>query len=154
MKRNCRESKSGMKHRGQDVLPGVLLHMIETALPINRSLHQTNCDRLVDNVDHFIFFVENVPHTRVSKPSRIMRLTAGGGIKCSAIQLYARQRSWLRAFRIFRCGGAFWLATQYLGGKFPRERIVVIKPFGRHFICCCPLREFTKNGEAENISTG
>src|ERR1700688_247225 len=121
-----------MKHRGQDVLPGMLLHMIEAPIPIDTSLHRTNFNGLVDNVDHFIFFVDYIHHTPISQSPSVVRLTAGGGIERSAIKLYAPQRSGQWAFRIFRRGGAFWRAAQYLGGKFPRKRIVVIKPFGHH----------------------
>jgi hypothetical protein len=48
------------------MLPSVLLHVIEAPLPVNISLHRTNCDRLVDNVNYFVVFVEHLHHARVS----------------------------------------------------------------------------------------
>ena len=89
MKRNCRQRKSRVENRGQNVLPGVLLHMIEAPIPINTSLHRTNFNRLVDNMEHFLFFVDHIDDTRISNQPRIVGLAAGGGIKRGAIQFYA-----------------------------------------------------------------
>jgi hypothetical protein len=82
-----------MKHRGQDVLPSVLLHVIEAPLPIDTSLHRGNFDGFVDNVDYFLFFIENFHNSRISKPPGIVRLPAGSWIKRGAIKFYAPKRN-------------------------------------------------------------
>jgi hypothetical protein len=90
-----------MKHRGQDVLASVLLHVIEAPVPVNNSLHRTNCNGLVDNVDYFIFCVEHIHHARISKPPGIVRLAPGTGIKRGAIKFYSPQCSSPGAGRSF-----------------------------------------------------
>jgi hypothetical protein len=85
MERYCRAGKPGMKHRRQNMLASVLLHVIEAPLPVNDSLHRANFDGPIDNVDDFIFYIEDIQHTRIPQPSQIVRLAAGSGIKCSAI---------------------------------------------------------------------
>jgi hypothetical protein len=75
-----------MKHRRQNMLASVLLHVIEATLPINDSLHRANCDGPIYNVDDLIFYLEDIHHTRIPQPAQIVRLATGSGIKGSVIQ--------------------------------------------------------------------
>jgi hypothetical protein len=115
-----------MKHRRQNVLASVLLHVIEAPLPINNSLHRSNLYRPIDNVDYLIFFVDHIHDTRTSKVPDVVGLAAGGGIKGGAIESHSPQR------RGSQFSGAARLAAQEAGGKFLRKRVIVIESFSRH----------------------
>jgi hypothetical protein len=147
MKRHGGKRKPGMKYGGQNVLAGVLLHVIEAALPVNNSLHQAKSDGLVDEVDYFVFFVEDVYDPRVSEATRVVWLAAGSWVKRGEIEFYTpqcaghfqrgslRRSCWRSDFsRLWaeQQSGDFRFAAQNLRGKFPRKRVIVIAAFSGH----------------------
>jgi hypothetical protein len=83
---------------GQDVLPGVLLHVIDAPLAIDRAPHRIaglQRDRAFDHMtDVAIFFIDHVhdfrADTRRGQRPRIERLSAGRRIERGAVEAHPR----------------------------------------------------------------
>src|SRR5215472_4925083 len=116
-----------LKHRRQQVLAGVLLHVVEAARPIDKTFYCNALEPAVNNVNDFLLAVAYLQNLRIAKLPEVVRLTARSRIKGRLIQdclpgggLDPRGR---------RNGGG--LTTQDSSDKFSLEGIVVIKP------ACC-----------------
>jgi hypothetical protein len=71
------------KRLGQDMLPGVLLHMIEPTIPVNRAVDEVIKDLVAKDVhDGAIFFTdENVNDRHFVNVATIGRLPARGWVE-------------------------------------------------------------------------
>ena len=101
---------------GQHVLAGMLLHVIETAYPVDAPLDpRSDGQRRVHHVPHLAVLVHIYVHNvRAAQRARVVGLPAAGGVKRTAIQTHA-PRVPLR------------LARQHRRVKFLQIGIVVIQ---------------------------
>src|SRR5580704_8147125 len=98
------------------MLSRVLLHVIEAPYPIDASLHRAQIDLPVNDVYDFLRVVADIENIRITKFPQVMRLAAGGRIKCRSIQ-----------DDFPRCGCSVYagFAAEHFGGELTRERIVI-----------------------------
>ena len=107
VKRNRRRLKFAHEHGGEQMLPRVLLHMIEAARPVNVALDVGPCsDRLLNEMPHLacIVFLDLLhwnflARTRSqcgSQQTSVERLTSAGRVEGGAIQGDLPQRTALR----------------------------------------------------------
>jgi hypothetical protein len=77
-----------LERRRQQVLPGVLLHVIEPAVPVDMPAHAAVLfERAIDQMrDVAILVVEDVEHPGLVERPDVEGLPAGGGIKRRAIE--------------------------------------------------------------------
>ncbi len=104
------------------MLSGVLLHVVETTLPIDRAFNGSGRQRFVDDVEDQVPLVPNIKDGGVAKSPTIVRLAAGSGIEKRAIQDNAPCRRGRSRFSLW-CEGH---TTKHLGLKIMRERVVII----------------------------
>ena|GEM_PF-4965190 len=77
VKGDCRMLEQLEKRRGKQVLPGVLLHVIEAALPVNGSVHRPGVELTIGDVDHCVAFtLEDVHDSSFAQRAGIVRLAA------------------------------------------------------------------------------
>ena len=132
MKRNGWEIEQFDKGGGEQVLAGVLLHVVDAARPVDFGVNGTKIHFRGGVVDHFFFGVGHFHNRSAVQRAQVVRLAAG---------------SWDRR----RCGrgelsSACPLARRRdLRVEFAEERITVVKAFGqggstgRGFCACTPL---------------
>ena len=67
--------------RGEEMLPGVLLHVIEAARPVDDPAHQLQVARRWrrEHVRDAIALVDDVGHGDAAQRAGVERLSAGGG---------------------------------------------------------------------------
>src|SRR5688500_12018033 len=97
------------------MLPGVLLHVIESTRPIDRALHgRTDGEAHVDQVgDLAVFAIEYLEHTRRTNRASVERLTTGRRIEgCLIEQQLQTPVAWLARddARTEKC--AVWLRSE------------------------------------------
>ena len=68
------------------MLPGMSLHVIEAAWPVDAAKNIRVTGAAVDNVKDFVAIVADIEHVRVSDFAQIVRLAAGSGIESGAIK--------------------------------------------------------------------
>ncbi len=72
---------------GQNVLPGVLLHVIETPRPVDLAGHRRAVrERRRQHVDDFVSVIDGVDDIRPAEPASVERLAAGRGVEGSPIE--------------------------------------------------------------------
>ena len=86
MEGNRRASEAFLKHGGEEMLAGVLLHVVEAARPVDAALRFAGIQRSINDVDDFIFVLAHVQNIGVAKFPEVVRLAAGTRIKSSAIE--------------------------------------------------------------------
>ena len=69
------------------MLTGVLLHMIVTTHPIHTALHLQSMNTFCKNVTNPITLIDDVDNALPVDRAQIMRLAAGGRIKCRPVQI-------------------------------------------------------------------
>jgi hypothetical protein len=72
-----------MVHRS---LPGVLLHMVEAARPIDAAFDSAGGEFAVDDVRDFVAVVADIEDAGIAETAEVVRLAAGGRIESSLIQ--------------------------------------------------------------------
>ena len=73
--------------RRQHVLPGVLLHVIESSRPVDRAAQANRGRRAIDDVQNpAVLAVHHVEHADVAEHPDIERLAAGSGVERGAIE--------------------------------------------------------------------
>ncbi len=102
MKRDGGQSEALLKNRGEEVLPGVLLHVVEAAVPIDAALDGSEFERTIEHVHDLVSFVAHVEDFCCSKEPQIMRLAARGWIEQRAVQYDAPSGSQQRAINHYR----------------------------------------------------
>src|SRR5438270_13323118 len=75
MKRHRRQSKAFLKHRRQHMLPGVLLHVIETPRPVDATFHARIACPAVHDMNEFIASVAHGHDMRLFDLDYILQLT-------------------------------------------------------------------------------
>ena len=76
------------EYRRQQMLPGVLLHMIEAPGPVHLARHVSEPQRLFDNVHHPVPFVNHLAHRDSAEHPHVERLPARAGIKRRAVEIH------------------------------------------------------------------
>jgi hypothetical protein len=76
MNRNGRTAEPLLKHRRQQVLTGVLLHVVESARPIDATMHRARLQFAIDDVNDLIALIADIEHVGIIKLAAIKRLTA------------------------------------------------------------------------------
>ena len=89
MKRNRRPSIALLKHGREQVLPGVLLHVIEASRPVDAAIHVRIRRAAVNDVKNFFSLISHVEHVRIADLPQIMRLPAGSRVKSRAVEKQA-----------------------------------------------------------------
>ena len=128
MKGNRWQSVTLLKHRGKKMLPSVLLHMIETALPIDRSLHFSEAQFTVHEVQYQIVLIAHVQYLGLTDATEIVGLPSRSWVERRLVQLYLPCALWARR-RTDRLGGK---AFEDSCRKGSNVRIVVVQPTGGH----------------------
>src|ERR1041384_4679985 len=106
---------------GQDMLPGVLLHVVQTAIPIDSAVNTLCGNASFDNMDYLagFFFLKTIDEVCINESSEIIRLAARGRIKSGLIENdtdFVTDRSCFDYIRI----------------ELQKIRVVVIKTFRFH----------------------
>src|SRR4029077_425903 len=63
MKRDGGQSEALLKNRREEMLSGVLLHVVEAAIPVDATLYVSEFERAVDDMDDLIIFIPDVEDT-------------------------------------------------------------------------------------------
>jgi len=66
MKRNRRPSVALLKHGREQVLPGVLLHVIEAPRPVDAAIYLGSRGASVNDVKDILAFVAHVENVRIA----------------------------------------------------------------------------------------
>ena len=74
------------EHSGQKMLSGMLLHVIESAGPIDRAFYFKRRNRRGENVNNSISLVYHIFEGNTVDRAAIVRLSAGRWIKGSAVE--------------------------------------------------------------------
>ncbi len=103
------------------MLPGVLLHVVQTAIPIDSAVNLLRGNVSLDNMDYLagFFFLKAIDEVCIIESSEIVGLTAGGRIKRGLIENdadFVTDHSRLDNIRI----------------ELQKIRVVVIKTFRFH----------------------
>ena len=97
------------------MLAGMLLNVIEAAIPIDAAVNLTARNRAIREVNQAaVFFIENFDDFRFAESTRVMRLPARSGIKRGAIENDTPPIGVL-------------FTRNYLGVEFAQERIVIVE---------------------------
>src|SRR5580765_422661 len=80
------------------MLAGVLLHVVETALPMDAAVDPSGRYGPVHNVNDFFVRISNVQDVGVAELADIVRLAAGSGIQQSLIENHSPARPELGVF--------------------------------------------------------
>ena len=98
------------------MLSGVLLHMIETAGPVDEASHRTGLTQsCIEYMNDAILFIHHVNYGSSLQRSPVERLAAGGRIKRRSIQNHAP---------------AIRANVNHVSPKFGQVAVVVVEPLG------------------------
>ena len=75
-----------LKHGREQVLSGVLLHVIEAARPVDAAEHIRTAGLAVDDMNDFVAFIAHVEHVGVADFAQIVWLASRGRVERGAIQ--------------------------------------------------------------------
>src|SRR4029077_928551 len=110
------------------MLAGVLLHMVETARPVNAAVNAPRGHRTVHHMKNAVFVVPNGQNVGIDEFAEIVRLPPGSGIQQGLIQ--DDSPMWGEA-------GVFSLrdrlAAQHLGREIILKRIIVVETATSHY---------------------
>jgi len=90
VKRHSLIAANTLKRCGQDVLPRVLLHVIEPPVPIDAAAYRFAGGNFGKKVGNFVALIDDVEHGDSPQSAAIARLTARLRIERRAIQVYSR----------------------------------------------------------------
>jgi hypothetical protein len=113
---------------GQDVLAGVLLHVIESARPIHTAIDGSSREFAVNDMYNIVAVVANIQNQGRSQSSDIVGLASGSGIERGPVQEH------------FPRGPRARISENWAGRKTRKDsrleilnaRIVVIEPMRGH----------------------
>ena len=110
----------GAEDTRDDMLAGVLLHVVEAALPVNHDRYSfPNFHRILANVENNAVFFMYVRHGDAVQGAVVGRLAAALGIKSGAVENHT-----ISAVNL--------LARENLGGKLTQIGVLIVKLFGFH----------------------
>jgi hypothetical protein len=69
------------------MLPGMLLHVVVTAFPVDDPSHLGCCERRIHNVTDAVFFIDHFSHRHAAQCAQIERLAAGSGIESREVEI-------------------------------------------------------------------
>src|SRR5215470_7525087 len=128
MERNGGPPEALLKHCGQQMLPRMLLHVVEPARPVDASLHIWIVRSAVDNVKDFFARVANIEHICIADFAQVVRLPAGRWIKSGAVEDKTPGVSRNSGAHVRRQD----LAIHDACGEFRLKCVVVIEPARGH----------------------
>jgi len=71
--------------RREQMLAGMLLHVIVAARPMNFAAHRTTPDRRSGHVGNAVLFVDYIGYFLAAKPAYIMGLSTRSGVKGGSV---------------------------------------------------------------------
>src|SRR5579872_2238061 len=77
-----------LQDRRQQMLPAMLLHVVEASGPVDLGVDFAGGDRRVEHVDHAVSLIDYLDDFRRADLSGIEGLPARGGIEGGAVQIY------------------------------------------------------------------
>ncbi len=86
MERNRGQAEAFLKHGGQQMLAGVLLHVVETAGPVDAALGFAEFDGLIHHVDDSVLGVADIDDVGIAHLAEVVWLASGRRIERSLIQ--------------------------------------------------------------------
>ena len=89
MKAHGGDFEQFFENRREQVLPGVLLHVIETAGPVDLRGNFDGCNRSIEDVRYAVFFIGHLDDVRAAQGAEIEGLAARGRIEGGAVQINA-----------------------------------------------------------------
>src|SRR5258708_22607683 len=110
------------------MLAGVLLHMVETARPVNAAVNAPWGHGAVHHMKDAVFVVANIKNVGIAELAEIVRLPSGSGIQQGLIQDDSPMRG---EAGILSLRDRF--ATQHLGAEIILKRIVVVETARLHY---------------------
>src|ERR1700674_496626 len=128
MEGNRKQAEAFLKHGGQQVLAGVMLHVVEAAGPVDAAFRFAEFDGLVNSVDDFVLSIADVDDVGIAQLAEVVWLASGSRIEGGAIQ--NDFPGWGFGFGEGRNQSR--LTTDDPCGEFRIERIVVIEPARGH----------------------
>ena len=78
-----------VQHGREEVLAGVLLHVVEAAGPVHAAVHGRPVDRVGEQVGDAVTLVHDVHHRGAAEGPGVVRLAARGGIEGGAVEVYS-----------------------------------------------------------------
>ena len=78
------------EHGGEEVLTGVLLHVVESATPIDLALDLRERKRLLEDMNDPPILIDNVGDGQSTDESSVVRLTARRRVESCLVQHYAQ----------------------------------------------------------------
>src|ERR1700682_682218 len=118
MKRYRRPTVPLLKHRGKQMLAGVLLHMIEPPRPIDATLNVPKLQLAINNVNDVFSSIAHIETIPIPQLAQVVRRASRSRIERRGIEHYRQSR---------RAAVRLRLATQHSRLKIALERIVIIK---------------------------
>src|ERR1700687_687672 len=128
MEGNRGQPEAFLKHGGQQVLAGVLLHVVKAPRPVDAALGFAEFHGLINGVDDFVLRIADIDDVGVTQLAKVVWLASGSGIEGRAIQNHFPGRS----FGHRRERNQSRLTTLDSCGEFRIERVVVIEPARGH----------------------
>lgn len=87
MERDGGQAKTFLKHGGEQVLAGVLLHVVETAGPVDAAFDTAGGDGTIDDMeDVFVLEIADVEYVGFAEFAQVAGLTAGGGVEVGLVE--------------------------------------------------------------------
>src|SRR5580704_6283944 len=128
MKRDCWPPVPLLKHGREQVLSGVLLHVVKAARPVDAAEDVRAARAAVDDMNDFVARVAHVEYIRVPDFSLVVWLASRGWIESGAVQNQAQD---LRGNSSVHVRGEKF-AMQDPRGELFLECVVVIDPMCLH----------------------
>ena len=128
MERNCRQAEPFLKHSGQQMLAGVLLHVIEAPRPMDAAVYVRTRWLAIDYVQNLVAFIAHVDNICIADFTQIVRLSTRRRVERRAIQQQPPDRSCDPRAHIRRQH----FAVHHPGREFFFKRVVVIESARGH----------------------
>lgn len=86
MEGNGGKAEAFLKHGGEEMLSGVLLHVIEATRPLDTTFDWAGGEFLVDDVDDVVTLIADVENVGCPEEADVVRLAAGSGIEGGLVE--------------------------------------------------------------------
>src|SRR5260370_17674286 len=86
MERNRGQAEAFLEHGRQQMLAGMLLHVVEAPRPVDATVHFRICWTVIDDMNDFVAFIANVEDVGVADLSQIVWLASGRGVERRAVK--------------------------------------------------------------------
>ena len=105
------------KRRGKNVLPGVLLHLVEAVRPVDRARDARAFRVAIEHVGDGFAFIDDIEDWNAGDRSMVRGLSARVRIKRRAVEIDANTIS-------------LWRSAQNIRLKLAQVTVAVVEPFG------------------------